>query len=125
MFGELILRIQLVQLAHDPVPSHLGNDRRRGDAGHNLIALPDCQPWGAQPIHAEPIGDHVCGGDFQARQGHPQGHDIGDMHAQRIAFAGLDAHHRPSDRLLGNFAVQALPLQRREQLGVPQSGDLS
>jgi hypothetical protein len=46
------------------------------------------------------------------------------MHSEPVTLSRLDAHHGPGNGLLGNRAIQALPLQGGEQLGVLQSGDL-
>src|SRR3712207_7998508 len=47
---EVVRRPPLVELAHDPVARHLGEDRRRGDAGGDTISLPHRQPGRVQPV---------------------------------------------------------------------------
>ena len=54
----------------------------------------------------------------RAGHGHPERLDVGDVHAEPVALARLDADHRPGDGLPGDLVVAALPLQRGEQLGV-------
>ncbi len=82
------------------------------------------RPGRAETVDREAVGQHVRGCDLQPQQRHPQGHHVGDVHAERVALLRFDADHRPGDRLAGDLVVQPLPLQRGQQLGVPQALDL-
>src|SRR5829696_1235001 len=59
VLGERILRILLVELTHDPVPGHLGQNRRGRNTGGNPVTLPNRQPRHAKAVDTETIRQYV------------------------------------------------------------------
>jgi hypothetical protein len=47
VFGELVLRVALVEVEHDPISRYLGKDGRRCDGRHLGVATNDSTVFGA------------------------------------------------------------------------------
>ncbi len=122
---EVVLRVLLVQPRHDPVPGHLGDDRRGGDAGRDPVALPHRQPGDLQAVDGEPVGQHVRRAYVEPRQRPAQRLDVRDVHAEPVALVVLDDHDRPGEGTALHLDVRALPGRGGQQLGVGEPGDLA
>ncbi len=122
---EVVRRPVLVQPRHDPVPGHLGHDRRCRDRRADPVALPHREPRRRQPPDREPVGQHVGRGDVEPGQRPAHALDVADVQPDPVDLAGRDHDDRPRRGPADDLVVHPLPGRGGEQLGVGEAGHLT
>src|SRR5215475_4872317 len=90
---EVIARIFLAQLTHDPVSRDLRDHRCGRDTCGHPVALPDCQPGHPDPGDREPVGEYVGWRDIQLRECPPHPGDVAYVESDTIDLGGGNDHY--------------------------------
>ena len=122
---EVVLRPGAVELAHDPVPRHLGHHRRRRDAGRDPVALPDGEGRRGQPGDREAVGEHVGRARVEPQHRLAHGPHVHDVQPAAVDLGRRDDDHRPRQRPPQHLVVGLLARGLGQQLGVGEPGHLA
>ena len=121
VFGKTILGILPVQVLHEMIPGHLGNDGSRCHSRTSAVSVDQIFHLHAQDLQGHGIGDGCLGPDLQ--MGQAQGHGgFGRLvDVQPVDFPGPQDAHGHTHRLFQDFPVQDFPPGRRDFLGIVEA----
>ena len=119
---EAVARVLRVQLLHPPVAGHLRDDGRGGDGRAATIPSHDALLRHRQIRHLESIDDHEVGRGREGPHGPTHRGERGIVNIDPIDVPRLHRDHRPASGV-DDPIVQKLATRRRQELGVPETGD--